>query len=131
MGKSTDLVTLILAIWRLDAVYVPLFTTFAPQAIALRLEGSCAHVVVVDPDQRHKLDPGPDMPDDPQRRVVVTGSGASRGDVSPADLVDAAASPEPVPALPTSGDGPLVHMFTSGTTGKPKGVIHPVSYIAG
>ncbi|WP_257003725.1 AMP-binding protein [Streptomyces sp. SA15] len=130
MGKSTDLVTVIVAIWRLGAVYVPLFTAFAPQAIALRLEGSDAHVVVVDPDQRHKLDPGPDMPDDPQRRVVVTGTSASRGDVSLADLV-AAASPEPVPAVTTSGDGPLVHMFTSGTTGKPKGVIHPVSYITG
>lgn len=130
MGKSTDLVTVILAIWRLGAVYVPLFTAFAPQAIALRLEGSGAHVVVVDPDQRHKLDPGPDMPDDPQRRVVVTGSGAQHGDVSLADLI-AAVSPEPVPAVITSGDGPLVHMFTSGTTGKPKGVVHPVSYIAG
>ncbi|MFJ8000311.1 AMP-binding protein [Streptomyces sp. NPDC096310] len=130
MGKSADLVTVILAIWRLGAVYVPLFTAFAPQAIAPRLEGSGAHVVVVDPDQRHKLDPGPDMPDDPQRRIVVTGTAASPGDVSMADLV-AAASPEPVPAVTTSGDGPLVHMFTSGTTGKPKGVIHPVSYIAG
>ncbi|KOX12660.1 AMP-binding protein [Nocardiopsis sp. NRRL B-16309] len=130
MGKSTDLITVILAIWRLGAVYVPLFTAFAPQAIALRLEGSGAHVVVTDPDQRHKLDPGPDMPDDPQRRVVVTGTSAAPADASLIDLV-ANASPEPVPALTTSGDGPLVHMFTSGTTGKPKGVIHPVSYIAG
>ncbi len=130
MGKSIDLVTVILAIWRLGAVYVPLFTAFAPQAIALRLEGAGAHVVVVDPDQRHKLDPGPDMPDDPRRRIVVTGTAASSGDASLADLV-AAVSSEPVPAVTTSGDGPLVHMFTSGTTGKPKGVVHPVSYIAG
>ncbi|MFJ9006092.1 AMP-binding protein [Streptomyces canus] len=130
MGKSTDLVTVILAIWRLGAVYVPLFTAFAPQAIALRLEGSGARVVVVDPDQRHKLEPGPDMPDDPERRVVITGTGAQHGDVSLADLI-AGVSPERVPAFDTSGDGPLVHMFTSGTTGKPKGVIHPVSYIAG
>ncbi|MGW5715156.1 AMP-binding protein [Amycolatopsis sp. NPDC003865] len=126
MGKSADLVTLILAIWRLGAVYVPLFTAFAPQAIALRLEGSGARVVVVDPDQRLKLDPGPDLPHDPERRVIVTGTGVG----SLADRV-AAASAEPVPAVTTSGDGPLVHMFTSGTTGKPKGVIHPVSYVAG
>ncbi|WP_086771701.1 AMP-binding protein [Streptomyces bobili] len=130
MGKSADLVTVMLAVWRLGAVYVPLFTAFAPQAIALRLEGAGVHVVVVDPDQRHKLDPGPDMPDAPQRRVVVTGTGTSRGDMVLADLV-AASSPEPLAAISTSGDGPLVHMFTSGTTGKPKGVVHPVSYVAG
>ncbi|MEI5519779.1 AMP-binding protein [Streptomyces brasiliscabiei] len=130
MGKGADLVTVILAIWRLGAVYVPLFTAFAPQAIALRLEGAGAHVVVVDPDQRHKLAPGPDMPDDPERRIVVTGAGTSGDALTLARLV-AAASTEPVAAVSTSGDGPLVHMFTSGTTGKPKGVIHPVSYITG
>ncbi|MGY4742331.1 AMP-binding protein [Streptomyces sp. ATMOS53] len=130
MGKSTDLVTVILALWRLGAVYVPLFTAFAPQAIAMRLEGSGARVVIVDPDQRHKLDPGPDMPEDHQRRIVVAGTTGSGDDVLLADLV-AAASPEPLPAVAVGGQGPLVHMFTSGTTGKPKGVIHPVSYIAG
>jgi len=130
MGKSTELVTVILAIWRLGAVYVPLFTAFAPQAIALRLEGSGARVVIVDPDQRSKLEPGPDMPEDPRRRVLVTGASASGDDVLLADLV-AAASPEPVAAVAVGGQGPLVHMFTSGTTGKPKGVVHSVAYIPG
>ena len=66
MDKGPDLVVLIVAIWRLGAVYVPLFTAFAQQAIALRLEGSGARVVVVDPGQRHKLVPGDDLPADPQ-----------------------------------------------------------------
>jgi acetyl-CoA synthetase len=130
MGKSAELVTVILAIWRLGAVYVPLFTAFAPQAIALRLEGSGARVVIVDPDQRHKLVPGPDMPEDPQRSIVVTRATGSDDDVVLAELV-AAASPQPVPVVAVGGSGALVHMFTSGTTGKPKGVVHPVSYIAG
>lgn len=132
MDKSQDLVVLIVAIWRLGAVYVPLFTAFAQQAIALRLEGSGAQVVVVDPGQRHKLVPSDDLPADPDRRVLITGT------ESPADVHDVllhdlatAATAEPLLRVPVGGSGALVHMFTSGTTGKPKGVVHPVSYLAG
>jgi acetyl-CoA synthetase len=132
MDKGTDLVVLIVAVWRLGAVYVPLFTAFAPQAIALRLEGSGARVVVVDPGQRHKLVPGEDLPADPGRRILLTGSDnpVHDGDRLLGELVSAA-SPEPLPRVAVGGTGALVHMFTSGTTGKPKGVVHPVSYLAG
>jgi acetyl-CoA synthetase len=132
MDKGTDLVVLMVAIWRLGAVYVPLFTAFAPQAIALRLEGSGARVVIVDPGQRHKLVPGDDLPADPERRILLTGSDspAHDGDLLLQELVSAAVS-EPLPRVAVGGSGPLVHMFTSGTTGKPKGVVHPVSYLAG
>jgi acetyl-CoA synthetase len=132
MDKGSDLVVLIVAVWRLGAVYVPLFTAFAPQAIALRLEGSGAHVLVVDPAQRHKLVPGEDLADDPERQILLTGSAppAHDGDLLLANLVSGA-SAEPLPRVAVGGSGPLVHMFTSGTTGKPKGVVHPVSYIAG
>ena len=130
MGKSTELITVMLATWRLGAVYVPLFTAFAPQSIALRLEGSQARVVITDPEQRYKLDPGTDMPEDRQRRIVVTRSMGRDGDLVLADLV-AEASPQPIPAVAVGGTAALVHMFTSGTTGKPEGVVHPVAYIAG
>ncbi|WP_353953288.1 AMP-binding protein [Knoellia sp. S7-12] len=132
MDKSTDLVVLIVAIWRLGGVYVPLFTAFAPQAIAMRLEGSGCQLIVVDPGQRAKLVPGPDLAEDLDRRILVTGVEAPEhdGDLLLADVA-AAASAEPLPRVAVGGDGPLVHMFTSGTTGKPKGVVHPVAYLAG
>ncbi|WP_460434127.1 AMP-binding protein [Angustibacter speluncae] len=132
MDKSVDLVVLIVATWRLGAVYVPLFTAFAPQSIAMRLEGSGCHVVVVDPGQRDKLVPGPDLAEDAQRRILVTGHGAPEhpGDLLLTEVIGAASS-EPLPRVAVGGDGPLVHMFTSGTTGKPKGVVHPVAYLAG
>jgi acetyl-CoA synthetase len=132
MDKGTDLVVLIVAIWRLGAVYVPLFTAFAPQAIALRLEGSGARIVVTDPGQRSKLVPGDDLPADPERRILLTGSDepVHDGDQLLGELV-AATSPEPLPRVAVGGSGALVHMFTSGTTGKPKGVVHPVSYLTG
>src|SRR3546814_8099706 len=37
MGKSVDYLVTLLAIWRIGAVQVPLFTAFAPPAIAYRL----------------------------------------------------------------------------------------------
>jgi acetyl-CoA synthetase len=87
-------------------------------------------VLIVDPEQRYKLDPGPDMPEDPQRRIVVTRGPGQGDDLVLTDLVTQA-SPQPVPAVAVGGSAALVHMFTSGTTGKPKGVVHPVAYLAG
>ena len=64
MGKSIDYVTTVVAIWRLGAVHVPLFTAFASPAIAFRLEASHTKAVVCDDGQRAKLDPGADIPAD-------------------------------------------------------------------
>jgi acetyl-CoA synthetase len=52
MGKSAELVVALMRIWRRGAVHVPLFTAFAPPAIAFRLAGSGAKVIVADEDQR-------------------------------------------------------------------------------
>ena len=56
MGKSVEYLATVVAIWRLGAAHVPLFTAFAPPAIAMRLEGSGASVIVTDSGQRPKLD---------------------------------------------------------------------------
>jgi acetyl-CoA synthetase len=131
MGKSEDIVSVMLGIWRLGAVYVPLFTAFAPQAISMRLLDSKTKVVVVDAEQRPKLEPGPDMPDDGGWRLIVRGEAAPvSGDLELQKLVGAAGAGFAQPAV-TGGEGPLVHTFTSGTTGRPKGVVHPLAYVAG
>ena len=56
MGKGEDLVVTLLGIWRLGAIHIPLFTAFAPSAIAQRLLPSQPRVVVCDASQRSKLD---------------------------------------------------------------------------
>jgi acyl-CoA synthetase (AMP-forming)/AMP-acid ligase II len=48
MGKSEDLVSVVLGIWRIGAVYVPLFTAFAESAIGSRLAEASAVVVLAD-----------------------------------------------------------------------------------
>ncbi|MEU1982419.1 AMP-binding protein [Nocardia sp. NPDC019395] len=127
MTKSTDLVVALLGIWRLGAVHVPLFTAFAPPAIAFRLRASAAVAVIADPDQAGKLAPGGDIPADPPWRTVVTGDADIAGTVRLADLPISGAG---VPPAAVGGDGLLVQLFTSGTTGSPKGVPIPVRALA-
>ena len=130
MGKSVDYVTTVVAIWRLGAVHVPLFTAFAPPAIAFRLEASHTKAVVCDDGQRDKLDPGADIREDAEWTVVVAGPGAERreGDLLLQDLVDAQEAGFPAAAL--GRDAPMIHIFTSGTTGTPKGVVVPAFALA-
>ena len=128
MGKSRELIATMLGTWRLGAVYVPLFTAFGPKAIEMRLTDTEAKVVVVDADQRPKLDPGPDMPADPSWQIVLNGAAPSGGDRSLAAVL--ASEPLAADAYVGGGAHPLVHMLTSGTTGRPKGVVHPLAYVA-
>ncbi|WP_019611285.1 AMP-binding protein [Nocardiopsis sp. CNS-639] len=131
MGKSADLVVALLGIWRRGAVNVPLFTAFAPPAIALRLEAAAVKAVIVDADQRHKLAPGEDIPADAPWRVVVAGCEPEKGELSFGRLLDAFSGDEPEGrAVVRGGDGELVRLFTSGTTGTPKGVPVPVKALA-
>jgi acetyl-CoA synthetase len=127
MGKSEALIVALVAIWRLGAVHVPLFTAFAPPAIAMRLTGSAASVVIVDEDQRAKLDPSEEIPADAPWRIVTVGGSGHDGDLMFADLVAGDAT---VASVAVGGDAPFIMIFTSGTTGTPKGVPTPVRALA-
>ncbi len=107
MGKGVDLVVILLALWRLGAVHVPLFTAFATGAIEVRVTGSGARLVVTEPSQRAKLAPLTGI------EVLLTGP----------ELDSAVAAAEPLAAnVAVGGSEPFLLLFTSGTTGKPKGV---------
>jgi acetyl-CoA synthetase len=121
MGKSVDLVVAVLGIWRVGAVHVPLFTAFAGPAVQSRLDASGARAVLVSHDQRDKVPAG-------QPAVVVAGGDGRDGDARFADLLS-----ESHPAVADrTGDGgtPVVQLYTSGTTGRPKGVVVPTRALA-
>lgn len=125
MTKSAELVITVLGIWRLGAVQVPLFTAFAPNAIALRVQDNGTKVIIADSDQRAKLEPGEDIPADPDWRIITNGAD---DELSLAGLL---ASHDPLPdPVAMGGDGTLIELFTSGTTGRPKGVPVPVRALA-
>lgn len=127
MGKSADYLVTVMAIWRLGAVHVPLFTAFAPPAIGFRLVASQCRLVVCDAGQRAKLDPGEDIPANAPWRVITRGN-ASGGSLAYEEVLNSGR--ESVPAAALGGDAPLIHIYTSGTTGKPKGVLVPLRAVA-
>lgn len=109
MGKNLQLPVVLLALWRLGAVHVPLFTAFAGPAIALRLEGAGATLVIADADQCSKVaDVGVD--------VLPTGPSLD------AQILEA---PELTDSVAVGSDGAFIEIYTSGTTGRPKGVAVP------
>jgi acetyl-CoA synthetase len=127
MGKSRDYVVALVAIWRLGAVHVPLFTAFASPAIALRLMGSGARAVICDAGQRDKLRAGRDIPDRPPWTVITAG-GADDGALDLSALIRNGNTG--FAAVRTGPEAPLIHIYTSGTTGSPKGVVVPLRMLA-
>jgi acetyl-CoA synthetase len=127
MGKSREFLVALMGIWRIGAVHVPLFTAFAAPAIAFRLLGSNTKVVVCDSTQRAKLEPGDDIPANPNWRVISTGPADERALNFHALL--AGTGRLSVPTI-TGGDAPIIHIYTSGTTGRPKAVVVPARALA-
>lgn len=126
MSKSTELVIAVLGIWRRGAVHLPLFTAFATAAIDYRLDACDVRVVVVDPDQQSKLET--DVRDD--RTLIVAGETSSQH-LAFDDLLDRYRGDEESGRPVARGaDAPIVQLFTSGTSGTPKGVPIPVKALA-
>ncbi|CUR56707.1 Acyl-coenzyme A synthetase / AMP-(Fatty) acid ligase [metagenome] len=126
MSKGSDLPAVLLGVWRLGAVYVPLFTAFAAETVHGRLVDAEVSAVVTDTGQRAKIREG-------SWRVLRANVRA--GDDLGSDEIDLSAAMRHGAAYDGEGargpQTPLVHMFTSGTTGKPKSVVHPLAYAAG
>jgi acetyl-CoA synthetase len=121
IGKGSELLVTMLATWRLGAVYVPLFTAFGPDAIELRLRRSNARVVVCDEGQRHKLG-------GISNATIVVSGGSQNGDLTFDELLSVdAGSADDAPCDPSRA---IIEIFTSGTTGDPKGVIVPAKALA-
>eukprot|EP01034_Spumella_vulgaris_P031202 gene31202-38553_t len=74
MGKGRALLVALVGIWRLGAVHLPLFTAFAPAAIAMRLNASGARAVICDQSQQSKLHGNEDMPAVAPWLMVVAGA---------------------------------------------------------
>src|SRR5699024_11780262 len=109
---------------RLGAVLVPLLTSFAPSAIAERLTGSGATLVVCEAEHRTKLDPGPHMSGTSTWQIATTGDKIlQEGDHTLTDLT--ARTSFPTPELAVGGNTTIAILFVSSPIGPPRGVRVP------
>jgi acetyl-CoA synthetase len=109
-----------IAILKMGAIALPLFTLFGPDALLHRLRDSGACAVITDEDGAAKLAQlRAKLPD---LRRVYSVDGASRdADCFHSAVAAASAEFEPVD---TAADDPALLIYTSGTTGNPKGALH-------
>lgn len=118
-----------LAIWRLGAVYVPLFTAFEKKAISYRVEHSGASVILTDAQNRVKVTEAfNDMGEEAASNItVITKDAKQLADVDDIDYYEALEQAEPFEdAVRVTKDDQMILIYTSGTTGNPKGVDVPV-----
>src|SRR5262245_58492263 len=103
---------LMLAIARMGAIWVPVNTQAVGDNLAYVLAHSSPRIVVVEPDLMPAIAAcGADL-----RSAVIVDT-----DALPSDQQGASASP--APAASVGCDAPFAIMYTSGTTGRPKGVL--------
>ena len=124
LPRIPELFAVVLGAWRVGAIYQPLFTAFGPKAIELRIAadgGSGARLLVCDSAHHEKLSGVPNCPP-----VLVVDRAAEGGNALAAELDNLPTAFEPVTRLGSDG---FIMLFTSGTTGRPKGVLYSLSML--
>ncbi|NTY63016.1 acetate--CoA ligase [Mycolicibacterium sphagni] len=135
MPMIPEAVVAMLACARLGAVHSVVFGGFAPHELATRIDDARPAVVVsascgIEPSRiveyKPMLDAALDVAKHPPRNCVIVQRERHRCDLTPGRDLDwhqLIGHASPVAAVPVPATAPLYVLYTSGTTGKPKGVV--------
>ncbi|MEJ7667798.1 MAG: AMP-binding protein [Casimicrobiaceae bacterium] len=117
-----------LAIYQMGAVAVPLSFLFGPDALQYRLDDSETKIAFVDPQSLANL--ASIRAALPHLAAVVGVAGANADGVTPYESLLAPAAPRFAPVATRASDPALI-VYTSGTTGPPKGALMPHACLLG
>ena len=123
LPRTPELLTVVLATWRIGAVYQPLFTAFGYDSIKYRMDKADTKVVFTNLENRSKFE---DLAE--QTKMVLVGSiedAQTWGDDHYSQSM--AAQSQTIEPVILDTDAPFLQMFTSGTVGKSKGVSVPLA----
>ena len=128
LGQSPETAISHIALYKIGAIAIPLFTLFGTDALEYRLSNSSARGLVTDGANLPKImeiwDRLPEL-----KIVVVTDGDKSDRVIDFGKLIDKG-STEFEPAQ-TKADDPALIIYTSGTTGPPKGALHAHRVVLG
>ncbi|MGH7933567.1 MAG: acyl-CoA synthetase [Candidatus Binataceae bacterium] len=115
-----------MALYRIGAIALPISKLFGTDALLYRLTNSGARVIMLEPESAEKIEPiRKELPE--LKHVIIAGGG--HGGLAFDDLI--AQSSDDFTNAKTTAEDPVLLMYTSGTTGNPKGVLHAARYVIG
>ncbi|MEO0392266.1 MAG: AMP-binding protein [Pseudomonadota bacterium] len=129
-----------IAIFKLGAISLPLFTLFGPEALAHRLEDSSTQALITDArgaamiaalrpglsTLKHVITVDQAVPNTAVDAVTGQNTGKNIGEYNGTITLASLCAGQDTPSATadTQADDPALLIYTSGTTGKPKGALH-------
>jgi len=131
LPRVAELYISTIAIAKIGAIAGPLFSAFGPDALRDRLIDSQAKVIITNKALKTKLDAIRDQLNDLEYVIVVDAKDdeLADGELSYKSLV--AGQSAKLKCEHMDPEDPLYLLYTSGTTGKPKGIVHVHADILG